>query len=385
MLKEIKLNNYKTFINDTLIDVSATNYKFLEKENVSKNRILKGLLFVGENASGKTNVIQSIKFLLDLLFGNNEIELYLSQSFYTDKKTYQLGYTFLINGKEIYYEIEFKNEKIASEKVILDDICIMERLGTTAKFYYENETKYIDDIAENLLSLRRIYFDTKFYNDKTLTQWFEYMRNSVYVNCYKKEVISYSKTPLLAHEYLNEHDVKGLNDLLDKIGYNHEIKYSKEPFTKNNFLVSSSTEKDKTIYFSKKSTNLFIPEQLESTGNITLVHLLPVFLHAIKKDCMVLIDEFSSGLHNELEEALLKYFFHYSKNSQVFVVSHSTNLLNTTLFRPDQIYSISFSPKEGSILKRFSTEMPRESQNLEKMYLNGVFDGVPKYNKIFKD
>ena len=113
MLKEIKLNNYKTFINDTLIDVSATNYKFLEKENVSKNRILKGLLFVGENASGKTNVIQSIKFLLDLLFGNNEIELYLSQSFYTDKKTYQLGYTFLINGKEIYYEIEFKNEKEA--------------------------------------------------------------------------------------------------------------------------------------------------------------------------------------------------------------------------------------------------------------------------------
>ena len=70
MLKEIKLNNYKTFINDTLIDVSATNYKFLEKENVSKNRILKGLLFVGENAGGKTNVIQSIKFLLDLLFGN---------------------------------------------------------------------------------------------------------------------------------------------------------------------------------------------------------------------------------------------------------------------------------------------------------------------------
>ena len=115
------------------------------------------------------------------------------------------------------------------------------------------------------------------------------------------------------------------------------------------------------------------------------MELLPSFLHAIKNECMLIIDEFSSGFHNELEECIVKYFFHYSKNSQLFFASHSTNLLNNTLLRPDQIYSVYFNSKKGSVLKRFSDEMPRESQNTEKMYLSGVFDGMPKYNKIFKD
>lgn len=30
-------------------------------------------------------------------------------------------------------------------------------------------------------------------------------------------------------------------------------------------------------------------------------------------------------------------------------------------------------------------EKPRESQNIEKMYLNGVFDGMPRYNKKITD
>ena len=64
--------------------------------------------------------------------------------------------------------------------------------------------------------------------------------------------------------------------------------------------------------------------------------------------------------------------------SQVLFVSHSTNLLSNRLLRPDQIYSIDFD-ENGSKIKRFSSEKPREAQNLEKMYLSGVFNGVPKY------
>ena len=100
---------------------------------------------------------------------------------------------------------------------------------------------------------------------------------------------------------------------------------------------------------------------------------------------MLIIDEFSSGFHNELEECMIKYFNRYSNNSQLIFTSHSTNILNNTIIRPDQIYSVSFKSNKGTVLKRFSDEMPREAQNTEKMYLNGVFDGMPRYNKIFKD
>ena len=67
-----------------------------------------------------------------------------------------------------------------------------------------------------------------------------------------------------------------------------------------------------------------------------------------------------------------------SSESQLIFVSHSTNLISNSLLRPDQIYAIDFD-KDGSKIKRFSSEKPREAQNLEKMYLGGVFNGVPKY------
>lgn len=66
--------------------------------------------------------------------------------------------------------------------------------------------------------------------------------------------------------------------------------------------------------------------------------------------------------------------------SQFIFVSHSTNLLSNSLLRPDQIYSVDFD-KGGSVVKRFSSEKPREAQNIEKMYLGGVFNGIPRYER----
>ena len=384
MLKKIKLDNYTTFIKPTEIDFSATNYKFLETENVGNNKILKGCLFVGENASGKTKILKSITLLLDLLFGNSEVDLMSNKSFYTNKSTYKLEYTFIEEEKEIIYLIELNLNEIVSEKLIFDKKIILERLGNTAKFNL-NDEKTFSDISNKLLFLRRIYFDTNFYGNEILNKWFEYMKKSVYINCYYRTVCNYSGTNLLVHEYLNDNTVDAINKFLEKIDYKQKIEYGTETSNPNKKFFVKSNDNKKFISFNKKGTDIYIPEMFESTGNITFMELLPSFLHAINNECMIIIDEFSSGFHNELEECIIKYFFHYSKNSQLFFTSHSTNILNNTLIRPDQIYSVSFDSKKGSVLKRFSEEMPRESQNTEKMYLNGVFNGMPRYNKIFKD
>ena len=384
MLKKIKLDNYVTFIKPTEIDFTATNYKFLESENVGNNKILKGCLFVGENASGKTKIITSIAFLLDLLFGNNEQNFMANKSFFTDKKTYKLEYTFIQENVEIIYLIELGVDEVVSEKLFMDKKIVLERLGNTAKFSL-NEEKTFNDISNKLLFLRRIYFDTNFYENKVLLDWFNYMKKSVYINCYYRNVVTYSGESLLVHDYLNNNTVDDINMFLEKINYNQKIEYGEETSDPKHKFSVRSKDNTKFISFNKTGTDIFVPEMFESTGNKTFMELLPSFLHSIKDECMIIIDEFSSGFHNELEECIIKYFFHYSKNSQLFFTSHSTNILNNSLLRPDQIYSVYFDSKNGTKIKRFSDEMPRESQNTEKMYLNGVFDGLPRYNKIFKD
>jgi hypothetical protein len=71
-----------------------------------------------------------------------------------------------------------------------------------------------------------------------------------------------------------------------------------------------------------------------------------------------------------------------STHSQIFFVSHSTNLLSNTILRPDQEYSVEFRQEQGSSVRRFSSEQPRSAQNIEKMYVSGVFGGLPEYREI---
>ena len=74
MLTQIKLSGFRSFKEETVFDICATNYKMLQDVNVTDG-ILKGLLFIGGNASGKTNSIRAITFLLEMLFKETSIDV----------------------------------------------------------------------------------------------------------------------------------------------------------------------------------------------------------------------------------------------------------------------------------------------------------------------
>ena len=136
------------------------------------------------------------------------------------------------------------------------------------------------------------------------------------------------------------------------------------------------------IFFKRDGINVPIPFPEESLGNQNLLRILPSFLRVIKDSGMLLIDEFSSGFHNDLETLLIRYFMENATNAQMIFVSHSTNILSNSILRPDQEYSVEFLEGTGSVVKRFSSEQPRSAQNIEKMYVSGVFGGLPNYVEV---
>jgi hypothetical protein len=105
-------------------------------------------------------------------------------------------------------------------------------------------------------------------------------------------------------------------------------------------------------------------------------------ISVIESPGMLVIDEFGNSLHNKLSEKIIRFFMERSKNSQIFITSHHTNLISNSVFRPDQLDLISFQDKSGSKVTRISQFKPREAQNLEKMYLGGMFEGLPIYEEI---
>lgn len=117
--------------------------------------------------------------------------------------------------------------------------------------------------------------------------------------------------------------------------------------------MAGEDEDVKTVFFKRKGIEVPIPFFEESLGNQNLLRILPVFLSAINNGGMLLIDEFSSGFHNELESLLVRYFMEKANHAQMLFVSHSTNLLSNSILRPDQEYSVEFQDQNGSTVKDF--------------------------------
>lgn len=378
MLKSYEICNFKSFKNKTKIDLEKTNYKTLAATNVNGN-VLKGLMFVGANASGKSNSILAIKFLLDCLLGKNDVNIASYICMFSKEPVMALTYAFEIDGSQIIYSITYQRiDKLLGEELTVDGVTIFSRNGSVARVAIQTEVTHTD-VPRDTLFLRDIYFNTKFRGNEKLQKWFQFLSNSVYVDLYKRELFQYKDLDLSLKAYMENDGQEKINSFFKEHNFEQTVEYDKQ--SKGNMISVESTEK--MIFFKRKGIDEPIPYVFESLGNRNLLNLLPAVFHCVSHGGMLILDEFSSGFHNDLEQLLLRFFMNHADRGQIIFVSHSTNLLSNSILRPDQIYSVDFG-NEGSVIKRFSSEKPREAQNLEKMYLGGVFGGVPKYECSFK-
>lgn len=382
MLLKVKLNNFKSFKNLTELDFNATNYKILNDTNVYNNEILKGAIFVGGNATGKTNIILALRVLLDMLFSDKIINLGKYKCVFSEEVLLELGYEFNIEENNIKYNIFYDVKgKVLVEKLYLNDDLVLDRIGNNAQSKI-TESKYHTDLDNDVLLLRTIYFNTKFSNYNILKKWFEFLSNSVYLDA-SQRIISNSDKNIVLNKYLENEGTNEINEFFKEYKFNQQIEYSNQSI--GNFVtLKLNDQSTKEIFFKRDCINEPIPYEWESLGNRNLINMLPAFFKVVKNGGMLIIDEFSSAFHNELERLLIKYFMSKSKNSQVFIVSHSTNLLSNSIFRPDQEYSVDFFAN-GSVVNRFSNDKPREAQNIEKMYNSGCFGGKPNYKPEYME
>lgn len=385
MLTKITLDNFKSFKNKTVVDLTKTNYTILP-QNVADNGVLKGCIFVGANASGKSTIILAVKLLLDLLFSERNINSGMFLCMFGDSNKYSLSYEFLIENKTISYSFEVDvTKKMISELLHIDNELLLQRMGLSAKSYIadSNGINYDEeDVGKDSLFLRTLYFNTKFASNSALGSWMDYLKKSFYVNMFKGEIVSYGKRDMTIATYLDNGGCEVINNFFDEYNFEQKVEFVHSTSGGKISFVAGEDEDVKTVFFKHKGIEVPIPFFEESLGNQNLLRILPVFLSAINNGGMLLIDEFSSGFHNELESLLVRYFMEKANHAQMLFVSHSTNLLSNSILRPDQEYSVEFQDKNGSTVRRFSSEQPRSAQNIEKMYASGVFGGLPEYKEV---
>ncbi len=347
MLKSYSVKNFKSFRDTIHFDtVADEQYDYLQDNK--QGNLLKCLLFVGPNASGKTNSINILLCLLQII-SHDDFNLNYYKNIYNDGDV-AISFTFEFTKNLVDYSISYNSEtKQHTDKLTVNDTIIFDKTQSSP---------YIKVFYEDMLYL----------DNPILVKWFNYLDNSVVL------------------------DVTATTNNLKIGNINPKIDFTEEVISVlNNFFIthdfdftiqaSSTPCPIGNIKILRTGTDIPIPYEYESFGVKNIIYTLPIVYTLTQNEGMLLLDEYGSGLHNELKELVLKYFMHNSKHSQIFIVSHSTNLLKTSLLRPDQIYAIENCNNRGSIPEKFSVQLPRKNQNLEKMYLGGVFGALPNFNK----
>ena len=149
MLKKMYLTNFLSFKERTEFDFSASKYSILSKTNVYDNEILKGALFLGPNASGKSNALKGISFIIDMIKGEGTAFQKYRCIFSDNPIT------------TVEYEIEhnFKENSI-SENIKIDNITVLNRKGNKGELRIGGNIIVDEHVDAETLFFRTASFNT---------------------------------------------------------------------------------------------------------------------------------------------------------------------------------------------------------------------------------
>lgn len=377
MLAKMYLTNFLSFKERTEIDLTASKYSILGKTNVYKSEILKGALFIGPNASGKSNALKGLSFIIKMIKGEG-VSFNRYRCLFSDNPIITIEYEFIFESKKVEYVIEYNIQTNSiSENLKIDEITVLKRTGNTGELRIGQSVTTDDQVDSETLFLRTASFNTgRFPQEPTLRKLMDFLQNSYIVDEYNWD----ARVGSTITRYAEEFGVEKINKYLTAFKYDFSMEYGSE--SEGAGLKLTLGADNKMVFLKRKSfpfPNVLINE---SQGNQVFADLLPHLIRVIENAGMLIVDEFGNSFHNKLAEKIISFFMENAKNSQIFITSHHTNLISNSVFRPDQINLITFLNTSGSNVKRLSQFKPREAQNLEKMYLGGMFEGLPIYEKV---
>jgi uncharacterized protein len=120
--------------------------------------------------------------------------------------------------------------------------------------------------------------------------------------------------------------------------------------------------------------------QEESGGTQRLFSLIAPLLDVLKNGRTLVVDELDSSLHTLLVRDLVSMFHHSGANTagaQLIFTTHDTALLDTELFRRDQVWLTEKDEHQATRVYPLSDFSPRKGEAIERGYLAGRYGGIP--------
>ena len=411
MLIQFRFQNYKSFRDDTILDLSATKITEHRDHVISSGneRLLPAAAIFGANASGKSNLIGALRFMADyvtdsFLYGGDSGKEKVGQPRCTP---------FLLDsasdGTESSFEVYFTTDEAHGEKTY--------NYGFTL-WHHRVLEEWLNIKAKTARSFRKIFYRSP--EELTLEGISPKQQENIYLSL-EKEVLVVSLGAKLRIDIL-----KTVRDWFYSLSFadfgdpeENEFLSSRIP---RGFSQSRTVQKKVVSYLSAFDPSIVdfhvevlrkddqgelvqinamhrtgdgriisIPLQHESSGTLKMFALYPFLQDTLEEGSVLFIDELNARLHPLLVRNFLLTFLNPElnpKHAQIIFTTHDAWQLSNKLLRRDEIW---FTEKEDNgvsslySLADFEDEdgaKIRKDENYEKNYLLGKYGAIPTLHHL---
>ena len=427
MIIELKLKNWKSFRDETVFSMVATDERRLKARTprIRKNPALSVLpisVLYGGNASGKSNFFSLFAFLKFLIVAplhdeGKEIPL---DVFSLDKDSQitptEISLSFLAADDKIYtFELSLTQKEILKESLSIVKSrgidLIFSRSGNKIEFHDASIKKNKDAVAFAQVIQRNQSFlgmagpKVKILN--SAYRWFRYQLSLIHTQTsfwgfgdmfestptdieHLAQILKQLDTGIcrlaleestlsaLPHGFLTESDLKsrlnnGTRTEINLGGLRYIIGKEDDNIFVKKMVSYHNNAEGKLIKFELGS---------ESEGSLRLLDILPAFIDLEKNDSrkVFVIDELDRSWHHALSKQLLGiYLSHCSEQSraQLLFSTHDLMLMDQSIFRRDEMWIAERDAGGSSTLFPISSCGIRYDKDIRKLYLQGALGGTP--------
>jgi AAA15 family ATPase/GTPase len=429
MLLRLKVKNFLSFYEESTFDMFPNLKRTTFENHIYRNMeipLLKQAAIYGANGSGKSNLLEAIKFIRLFAVEKDflkKVPIELTKFVLLSEKNSDpifVSVEFFANNQYFLYEVEIVENSIQREELFISGIgkkkneLVYSRKALLVDFSTQINSdvqKAIDNLLisnplSSLLSLNKDFPILPQESAKVALQWFEqslevlslHRVNPALISLMSKDndLMSFTnhifsviglgiqhidvEKKLLADFLVNNaNKIEGLQEILS------EMKDKNFAQMQNDKVLKSIEQENgeqfvKSFIFHQIGLDNFVGRmeyELQSDGTARILNLIPAFYELKNKNCVYFIDEIESSIHPSLIVALLKFFAQTQTKGQLIFTTHETELLDQQqLMRPDEVW---FAEKRYGNTHLYSLNDFKEHNtiNIKNGYLEGRYGAIP--------
>lgn len=406
MLLEFSCSNHKSIKDKVVFSLIAskdtTNEELLY--NFGSINVLKNAVVYGANGSGKSNLIDSMLFVKNLVIN--------SINYQPGDGIRQTPHKLAGFQEDSTYSIQFvtKNTRYAfgfslNNRLVVDEYLYYFPNGRQVKIYERNSNTFVSgdkfkgkfDTCKDVLKPNRLLLScaANFSSVQEILDVFSFFRDDLVIyrglgldNWMNYSLMTMHDNPKVKNAVMAF--INGLGTGIKDIKIDVEKKnidasvlptfLSDE--TKAEILKMPTNHIKATVVYDTFDVDLMTEE---STGVKKLFEFICPLVDIIVKGKVLICDEIESNFHEAIVYGLVDLFrqLKTGESAQMIFTTHDTSILNLDLFRRDQIWftEIKSNTRSTDLYSLSEIKNVRKDENVGKGYISGKYGAIPMLNE----